>query len=158
MSKNRKKIDTGQIDIFEVIETLSRKQSEVLDTQPTQGKASIDVAIRSIITAALKRSPLSRFEVAAKMSEILGVEITKAQLDAWSAESKENHRFPLVYIGAFCQATGDYALPRYMAQLCGGYFIESHDALLLELGRIEKTRTELTEKENLIRGLLGGKK
>ncbi len=160
MSKSRKRIDNGQINIFEVIENLSRKQAEARTEPETQGKASIDAAVRSIITEALKRTKSSRYEVAARMSEILGVEITKAQLDAWSAESKENHRFPFIYTGAFCQAAGDYALVRYVAELCGGYFIESKDALYLRLGRIEKSKEELAGEERIIREMLrneGGK-
>jgi hypothetical protein len=153
-----KKIDMGQLDIFSLIEELSRKQAEVAASPAIQGKASIDAAVRSLISDALKRCPLSRYEVAAKMSEILGTEITKAQIDAWSAESKENHRFPLVYIGAFCDATTNKSLGRYIAQLCGGHFIEGEDAVRLELGRIEEQKAELQKKEQAIRAFLNTNK
>jgi hypothetical protein len=41
--------------------------------------------------------PLSRYQVAAKMSELLDVDITKTMLDSWTAESKEQHRFPALF-------------------------------------------------------------
>lgn len=148
------RIDTDQLNIFDLIREISKKQAEAASQPQTHGKASIDAAVRALISEALKKCPLSRYEVAAKMSEILGVEITKAQIDSWSAESKENHRFPYIYTGAFCMATGDKALARYMSDLCGGYFIEGEDVIRLELGKIEEQKQELAKKERAIREFL----
>lgn len=158
MPKLARNISTDQLNIFDLIKEVSRKQAEAAAHPQTAGKASIDAAIRHIVSAALKRCPLSRYEVAARMSEILGVEITKAQLDSWSAESKEQHRFPLVYAGAFCHAAGDKALVRYVAELCGGYYIEGEDAIRLELGKIEEEKERLAARERAIREFLGGRK
>lgn len=152
----KSRIDMSQLNIFDLIKEISKKQAEASLQPQTIGKASIDAAVRAIISNALKRCPLSRYEVAAKMSEILGVEITKAQIDSWSAESKENHRFPFIYTGVFCKVTGDKSLARYMAELCGGYFIEGEDAIRLELGRIEEQKHELAKKERAIREFLEG--
>lgn len=144
------KIDSGQLNIFDLIKEVSRKQAEITDHPQTTGKTSIDAATRHLISDALKHTRLSRYEVAARMSEILGWEITKAQIDAWSAESKEQHRFPYVYVGAFCQATGDKTLTRYICELCGGFFIEGVEALELELGKIHEAKKDLSKKEKLI--------
>jgi hypothetical protein len=154
MEMSKKKIAIDQLDIFSIIEELSRKQAEAASSPSINGKASIDAAVRSIISDALKRCPLSRYEVAAKMSDILGVEITKSQIDSWSAESKENHRFPFVYTGAFCQSTGDKTLARYMAKLCDGYFIEGKEALYMELGKIQEQKKDLDSREELIKRTL----
>lgn len=156
MSKLRKRIDIGQLNIFNLIEEISRKQSEISSSPSLQGKVSIDATVRAIISDALKRSPLSRYQVSSQMSEILGVEITKAQLDTWSAESKENHRFPYIYTGAFCKAAGDKTLARFMAELCNGYFIEGEDAIRLELGKIEEQKQELQKREKAVREFLEG--
>lgn len=157
MSKLDQKIDTGQISIFDLI-----RQSESLCHPKICNRMSIDGAIRAIISDSIKQCPLSRYEVAAKMSDILGAEITKAQLDSWSAESKENHRFPLIYISAFCQITGCRELARYMAKLCGGHFIEGEDALTLELGKVYEQKRELSKREqrikNYLESLRGGKR
>jgi hypothetical protein len=154
MEMTKKTTDNNQLDIFDLIKEVSRKQAEAAEDPSTNGKASIDAAVRSLVSQALKRNRGSRYDVAARMSEILGVEISKAQLDAWSAESKENHRFPLVYAAAFCEATGDKALVRYIAKLCGGYFIEGEDALRLELGRIEEQKADLQKRERAVREFL----
>lgn len=156
MSKHHKKIVSAQLNIFDLIQEVSQKQADAVEHPHTAGKASIDAAVRHMISDALKRCRLSRYEVAARMSDILGVEITKAQIDSWSAESKENHRFPYIYTGAFCMASGCKALARYVAELCGGYFIEGEDAIRLELGKIEEEKAELAHREKAIREFLGG--
>ena len=155
MPNIRRAIDIGQLRIFDLIRMVEDRQASAAPSLMPGGKASIDIAVRSIITSSLKSSPLSRFEVAANMSDTLNVEITKAQLDSWSAESKEGHRFPLVYTAAFCQATGNYTLVRYIAELCGGYFIEGGDAIDLTLGRIEKEIRKLEGKRSALREIRG---
>lgn len=155
MSKSVKKIDLGQRNIFDIVSGLSERQSAVSAPAPCRDKISVDAAIRALISDALKRSPLSRYEVAARMSEALGVEITKAQLDSWSAESKENHRFPLVYAAAFCNAVADTSLVRYLAELCGGYYIEGEEAVHLALGRIEREEEALRKKKQILRQIIG---
>ena len=70
----------------------------------------IATAIRQAVSEAIRTSGRSRWQIAAAMSECLGREITKAQIDSFSAESKEGHRFPLEYVPAFCHATRNYDL------------------------------------------------
>jgi len=154
MAKLQKDIDTGQLNIFDLIKEISRKQAESSASVSKAGKFNIDVRLREMLSESLKRCPLSRYEVAGKMSELLGVEISKSQLDSWTAESKENHRFPFAYAGAFCEATGDKSIIRLLADLCGGYFIEGEDAIRLELGRIEEQKQELLRRERAIREFL----
>lgn len=151
MSNNRKIVDIGQLSIFDLIRMVEDRQASAAPSPMPRGKASIDAAIRAIISSSLKSSPLSRFEAAAHMSDNLNVEITKARLDSWSAESKDGHRFPLVYTAAFCEATGDYTLVRYIAELCGGYFIEGGDAIDFTLGRIEGEIKKLKAKRKTLR-------
>jgi hypothetical protein len=143
-------IDTErqQLSILDIV-----RKAEVSALHDVYNRMSIDAAIRSIISNALKHSPLSRYEVAAKMSDILGVEITKAQLDSWSSESHERHRFPFIYSGAFCRVTGCSDLARLMAKLCGGHFIEGTEILSLELGKLAEQKRALIKKEKMIRDL-----
>lgn len=156
MSKSRKNIDKalrGQLNIFEFIDQVAHTQEQAATHAGTRGKSSIDQAVRSIISHALKLAPLSRELVAGRMSEILGVSISKAQIDAWSAESKENHRFPVVYVHAFCLATGDYGLMRYMAELCGGYFVQGEESVDFAIGRATEEIKRLQGKVRKLRAL-----
>ncbi len=158
MTKSIKKLDNrNQLNIFDIIEQIESKRCEA---QPVSkaGKYDWDKRLRSLISEVLKASPYSRYEIAARMSELLGKSISKEQIDSWSAESKENHRFPLVYLPAFVMATGDSRIMRELAELCNGHFIESEDALRLELGRIEEQKRELVKKERTIKGFLDSQK
>lgn len=143
---------TVQLNLFEVIEKLNGS-----DSSQKSGCMDIGSSIRAYITQALKTSPLSRYQVAARMSELLGKDITKAQLDAFSAESKDGHRFPLEYLPAFVDATGDRSLLHLIADKTSGYYIENADALRLELGRLTETEKQIRERKRVITSFLGKK-
>lgn len=153
MSKMKKKLDIGQLDLWDLLKRVQKEQAEAL-SEEAPGRLNIDVQIRGLVTQALKQTRLSRYEVAGKMSELLGKEITKAMIDSWSAESKENHRFPAAYIPAFCEATGSREILRFLADKCGGFYIESVEALYTELGRLEQQKRELQEKERAIKMMI----
>lgn len=157
MSKNKKPIDINQISLFDVIKNIEEKRK---DERTEAGSLNIKHRLKAILTQALKRNPLSRELIAGKMSELTGEDITKTTIDAWTASSKEKHRFPAEYVPAFIKAAGDREILKIMADMSGGYFIEGEDALLTELGRIEKQKEEIAKKEKLIRQTLeqlGGK-
>lgn len=153
MSKMKKKIDIQQLDFFDLLKKIQQEQAQALN-ESAPGSLNIDAQIRGLVTMALKQTRLSRYEVAGKMSELLGKEITKATLDSWSAESKENHRFPLSYLPAFCRATGSREILRFLADKCGGFYIESAEALYTEFGRIEQMKKELLEREKTIKMMI----
>jgi hypothetical protein len=80
-------------------------------------------AVPSLIRDALGRSGLGGYEVAHRLSRLLGVPVTKEHLHAWSTgpgeagEGGEGGRpFPLLYAAAFCRATGDPSLIRYLVE------------------------------------------
>ena len=153
MSKKHKGIDTGQGSLLDFLQKVEADQRSAFGPVRTRGKSSADAALRALIAQALKNTPLSRYEVAASMSEILGVSITKEQIDAWAAESKKKWRLPVVYLHAFCEATGDYAIVQYLAEQCGGYFVMGEDALDLALGRIDESMRQLKERQRTLRAL-----
>jgi hypothetical protein len=142
MSKKHKPLD-GQLELkLSLYEALKRIQTETVG-----GSFNIQLQLKSIVSQTLKGCPLSRFQVAAGMSELLGVEITKYMLDAWTAESKEDHRFPLEYAPAFCRVTGDYGLIRFVCQTAGCYMVEGEEILLTEKGRLQKMKKEIQAAE-----------
>lgn len=79
----RRAADNLTLDLFEV----------PVPTVPLPGALNFNLQLRHLLSEALKACPLSRIEVAARMSELTGDTITKHQLDAWTAESREGWRF-----------------------------------------------------------------
>ncbi len=155
MAKTKQKIDIRQTSLFDLIREVEERQAPSCAEDETPGRLDIDATLRELITRSLKASALSRYEVAAKMSLLLGREITKSQLDSWSAESKDGHRFPLAYLPAFVAATGDREIVALLCRKANGHFIEGTDAIRLELGRIEEQKKDLQRKERAIREFLG---
>lgn len=118
---------------------------------PTPGSLDMSQRVKETLSAVLKAAPFKRWEIAGRMREYLGFEITESQLNAWSAESKEGHRFPLEYLPAFCYATSDYTLADLIVRGCGCKLIKSEEVILLELARIDdEARQREDRKEKLL--------
>lgn len=143
MSTSKQKIDPRQVTIFEYLE---RRQAERESAIPRAGALDIDRRFRDSISEALKNCKLSRFGVAARMSELSGVEITKSQLDSWTAESKESHRFPAIYLPAFCETVGSTEPLTLLSELCGVFLLPGPTALRAEIRKIEE-EIALKQKE-----------
>jgi len=153
MAKKKNKIDANpnQLNIFDLIKKVSETEKSLVSKS---GSFNIDIRLRHILSEALKDCHFSREQVAARMSELTGVEITKSQLDSWTAESKEQHRFPFVYAPAFCEVTGNVDVFREAVEMVGCYLLKGQDALYTELGRIEQMKKDIDKKERLIRQTL----
>lgn len=151
MSKLKKSLDINQLSLFDVIRQVSERQSAFLGEKDIPGRLNIDASLRELVSEVLKKTSLSRYEVAAAMSTRLGKEITKSQIDTWSAESKENHRLPVAYLNAFEESAGDKSIIRLICEKAGGYFIEGEDALYTELGKIKRQKEDIAKREKLVK-------
>jgi len=122
---------------------------------PQPGALAVGQALRHLLSELLKASPLSRFDVAARMSALTGHEISKHQLDAWTAESREGWRFPLEYLPAFEEAVQTHALTAWVAELRGCKVLVGKAALDAEIGRLERARDEAGKRIRLLKQHLG---
>jgi len=134
MAKLKQRIDSRQASLFDI---LKNYQQENIISRPA-GSFDIDRQLRGAVSEALKHCPLSRWQVAARMSEMTGHEITKAMLDSWTAESKEDHRFPAIFLPAFCEATGCSEPLKMMGKLVGMFILPGPEALRAEIRRFEE--------------------
>lgn len=141
MAKLKPKIDINQASLFDILKNYQEENSVA---RPA-GSFDIDRRFREEISLALKQCPLSRWQVAARMSELTGQEITKAMLDSWTAESKEAHRFPAIFLPAFCEAVGCSEPLRMLGKLVGVFVLPGPEALRAEIQRIEE---EINRKQN----------
>lgn len=121
------------------------------------GAVNFSREIAALMSAALKGCPYDRIEVAARMSRMLGREVTLSMLNAYTAESHQQHVPSLERAIAFDLATEQNALARlYIAKL-GGSILWGKEKLLADLGRIQHTRDELRNEERAIRERLKGR-
>lgn len=141
----RRPSDPLTMDLFEV----------PVPVRPTPGALAIGPALRGLVSDLLKRSPMSRHEIAARMSELTGESISKHQLDSWTAESREGWRFPLEYLPALEEALQTHEVTAWVADLRGARLSVGREALEAQLGKVSQMRDELARQERALKKLLG---
>jgi len=119
------------------------------------GSQNIGMEIRHLLSDILKQSPKSRYEIAARMSELLGADISKHQLDSWTADSRDGWRFPLEYLPAFETACDTHDLTHFIADARGCTLNIGEESLTAKLGQLELMRTEIAKQIKDLRDHLG---
>lgn len=122
---------------------------------PLPGALDVGLAVRHLISDLIKASPLDRYDIAARMSKLLGHEITKHQLDAWTAESREGWRFPLEYLPAFEVAVETHQVTTWLADLRGCKVLVGKEALDAEIGKLERLKEEAARKIKQLKQAMG---
>ncbi|WP_051554448.1 hypothetical protein [Desulfobulbus elongatus] len=130
-----------------LLDVLTHAQNELDEENGTEGSANIRERLRIAMTDSIKRCSFSRWEIAGKMSHLLGVEVSKYQIDAWTAESKEGHRVPAEYLPAFCIVTGDHGPLRMMAETAGLFALPGPDALRAEIQKLDEETKRLQREK-----------
>ena len=116
----------------------------------------MDVPLRAALGNALKDADLDRWAIAAEMSRLTGRDISKYMLDAYTAESRQDHNFPFRYAAAFEVATESHCLTYLLAKARGCEVLVGEESLLAELGRIEKKEADLKRRKAALKRHLKG--
>jgi len=111
--------------------------------------------VSHLVSEILEEADVNRFEVAARVSQLTGREISKYMLDAYSAESREGHNFPFSLAPALEAACRTYRLTHWLVDIRGGELLVGREALDAELGRIEKQKETLNRRARQLRRELG---
>ena len=142
----RRRPDLSTRDLFEVPSPAPE----------AEGSLAFGVELRALLSRVLKECPGSRYQVAARMSELLGTDISKYQLDAWTAESREPWRFPLEYLPAFEIACETCAITEWLVMKRGGRVLFGKEALTAELGKPERQRDETQRRIQALKQTMRG--
>lgn len=138
--------DTLTVDMFDV----------PVERTPKPGALDIGLQFRHMLSDLLKTSPKSRHDIASTMSELLGHDVTKHQLDSWTAESREGWRFPLEYLLALEVSLDTHEVLAWLADLRGARLSVGREALEAQLGKVEHMKGQLRRQEAELKRLLGG--
>jgi len=152
VENNDKKITTIQPDLFQQLgnqepDYLSENAPDLDIEQEFMGQ------VKYVLRQSKKRG-LSRDRIIERMNLCLPEElhITKRQLDAWCAESKEYHHFPAIYLPAFIWAVRGVLTP--IEVLTGALdlvVLDEQEQLAAELGRSMLTKVQASKTERLIK-------
>lgn len=119
------------------------------------GSLDFGLAVRRMVSNAIKASPHTAAQIAAHMSELTGQTITEHMIHSWSAPSREGWRFPLEYLPAFEVACETHAISGWIAATRGGRLLIGRDALNADLGRLERMRDEVSRDIRDMKKFLG---
>lgn len=134
---NSKKEKTGHPDQLSLLSGQQITEGRLADTAP---------ALRAALVAAIKECPLSRYQIAARISELMSRDVTKEMLDKYCAESAEGHRIPAEILPAFCFVTGSRRPLELLAASIGCTVSGPEESRELEIVRLRLEKMKLEEK------------
>lgn len=115
-------------------------QAKTVEGGNQERLSDFEFHLRGTLKAALERAgkrendPLDRYEVAARMSRMLGREITKSHIDQWAAMSTVQRRIHVDALKALCEVIDDYAPLHALVESCGFRALCPEEAAAAEYG------------------------
>jgi hypothetical protein len=153
MTKTKKKssIAAAQLSIFDFIRQAAEQTTH--STRPARGSLDMDKELRAALSDDLRHAKsesgreLSRAEVAARMSDLTGEEITLSTLNNWTAPSHP-HSIPAKFIAACVRATGGRAAFEAMSRNAGLFALPGPEALRAEIQRYDEEMKKLKDEKS----------
>lgn len=100
-----------------------------------------------------RASGMDRYDVATRASRLSGRDISKATLDGYSSEARDEFNIPLAVVPVLETACHSSRLTEWLASVRGGRFLAGVDTLDAEIGRrtreLENASAELRQLRNL---------
>lgn len=140
--------DTRTLDLFEVPEPVPE----------LPGTLDFRAQVAHLVSEITRRSDLDRYAIAARMSKLTGKEVSKHMLDAYASELREDHNLPLYLVPALEVACESHVGTAWLTKVRGGRLLIGREALMAELGRLERTRDEAAAQIRLLKTQMGGKR
>lgn len=102
--------------------------------------------LAAAMARAIRDCGLDRYEIAGRMSAILGVEVSKAMIDAYTSAARETHTISVVRLKAFIRATGQAWLWTVVLEGDGLTLLQGEEALLAQAALARKQAQALAEE------------
>lgn len=138
MPKRREKVGSADPRQMSLLDLLQQAKHLRPEPEAQEGELNVQPALSHTMSRAIRASGLDRYEVAARMSRLLGWEVTKSMLDSWTAESKEQHRPPAEVLPAFCVVTGCREALQILTDAAGLFCLPGPDALRAEVQKLRE--------------------
>lgn len=141
MSRRR---DTLTIDLFKEYQptaVVERFDGDEVKAWSLAGRLSKAIALT------MEESGMARDEIAAAMSDITKTSISKASLDAYASQAKEQNQIPAVRLAALVTVTGDARALNVLLEEAGLIVIPKKYEALLKRERARELREQLEREE-----------
>ncbi|WP_273792405.1 hypothetical protein [Brucella anthropi] len=135
------KVHTDQLDLFREALFPVRAPVSQIDLVRFRSK------LRRAMSEAIRQCPYERPVIAARMAQYLGIpNLTKAALDAYTAESRATHDISLLRFKAFVRATGAVWLWDFVVAEDGLTLLQGDEARLAEIAKLQQDQREIKAK------------
>lgn len=135
------KVHPAQFDLFLEPMFPSRAPAGKIDLSRFRAK------LKRAMAQAIRECPHDRNVIAARMAQYLGLpNLSKASLDAYTAESKEGHDITIPRFKAFVHATGATWLWDMIVSEDGLTMLEGDEARFAEIARLQQEQRELGKR------------
>ncbi len=131
MARRKKSVDKDQmiLDLFaDMVENLS------LQGGSQEHLSDFEFRFRRELKAAIDAAGMDRYEIAARMSRLLGREITKSHIDQWTALSTVQRRIHADSLKALCEITDNWSALKILVESCGFRMLTQDEAICAEYG------------------------
>lgn len=152
---SRKKQESGK-DQLTFSFQVSAEDVFALEGGSQTALSDFEFRLRQVIKEALddagkrKHDPLDRFEIAARMSRMLGREISKSHIDQWTAMATVTRRIHVDSLRALCEVISDMRPIHLFVESCGLKALTPDLALCAEWGAAEVLRRSLANKQKTL--------
>lgn len=137
MVQNRRDKSTNDLFNWEPPEIVKRYDDERVRT------VSLSHRIARAVSETLSESDLERADVARRMSEFLGEEVTLNMVNAYASPAREDHNISYVRLLALTHATGDVRLLQIGAEMFGHVVAEDKYLDWIKLGMDAERRDQV---------------
>lgn len=135
------KPDPTQLDLWNEALFPTRTPAHSIDINRFRAK------LKRAMAQAIRECPHDRPTIAARMAQYLGLpSISKAMLDAYTAESKSTHDISLARFKGFVFATGAVWLWDMIVSEDGLLLLQGDEARLAEIARLQQEQRAVAQK------------
>jgi len=153
MADRRQPTPLQELPLLELIQRAEQEHRG--QPAPTAvGAMALDAQLRETLSACIAASGLSRWDIVARMGELMNVDVSTSQLNAWTAPSHEGHRFPAAYLPAFCRAVGSVKPLELLAHYLDVSVLRPRDVVLARRAETELTIRRLTAERRALDGAI----
>lgn len=137
-----------QFELFQTAVYPVRAPTAAIDPDRFRSK------LKRAMAQAIRECAYDRPVIAARMAQYLGLTtLSKASLDAYTAESKTSHDISLVRFKAFVRATGATWLWDLIVSEDGLLILEGDEARLAEIARLQQEQRDLAKQLKTLRAV-----
>jgi hypothetical protein len=117
-------------------------QKTLFDAKITEGLLDVSMVFRDCLSKIMRQHNDSRWQVAAKISELSNHSISKDILDKYTS-SNQDYGLRAEDLPAFCAATGSIEPVKILMAPIGVEVITSEEGEFVKIARLERTRSDL---------------